>query len=47
VLYETNAEAAMAAPALFRTTAGTVFDSREGAFTVTLPPYAVARLDAV
>lgn len=46
VLFETNVEAAMGAPGLFQTTAGTAFDSTAGTLTITLPPYAVARLDA-
>ena len=45
VLYEANAEVAMSAPNLYRTTAGVAQASTEGALVVTLPPYAVARID--
>jgi len=46
VLDAANAEAAMQAPEAFRAAAGRCLAAADGALTLDLPPYAVARLDA-
>ena len=46
VLDAANAEAAMQAPEAFRAAAGQRMAAADGALTLELPPYAVARLDA-
>jgi hypothetical protein len=46
LLDETNAERAMQAPEVFRSQSGRVESSLSGTLELSLPPYAVARLDA-
>jgi hypothetical protein len=46
LLDETNTERAMQAPEAFRSQSGRVESSLSGTLDLSLPPYAVARLDA-
>jgi D-apionolactonase len=46
-LDETNVEAAMTSPEMFRTEPGRSVDVRQGELELTLAPYAVARIDSI